>query len=175
LTRYKQIERRLAKLEQILDKRTQRAEPALYIQVDLEAQQQFPPEDLPLLQSAKAARHEGRFHSLEEHEVMERFSRLRDVVGRRYGFASYGWVIRRDINRLSSPQSKSIVKESADALAMMKVLNWGPAGLPLTPFGHFPFCDLDCDSSYLREQRQDQQAALSNSSHSGTESKARNL
>jgi hypothetical protein len=150
LTRYKQIERRLAKLEQILDKRTQRAEPALYIQVDLEAQQQFPPEDLPLLQSAKAARHEGRFHSLEEHEVMERFSRLRDVVGRRYGFASYGWVIRRDINRLSSPQSKSIVKESADALAMMKVLNWGRD-----------------NSSYLREQRQDQQAALSNSSHSG--------
>jgi len=155
LTQYKQIDRRLAKLEQILDKRTQCAEPALYVQVDLEAQQQFPPEDLPLLQSAKAARREGRFHSLEEHAVMERFSRLRDVVGRRYGFASYGWVIRRDIDSLSRPKSKSTAKESADVLAVMKILNWGRD-----------------NCSHLRKQRQAQQASHSNSSDNGLNPKA---
>jgi hypothetical protein len=52
---YKQVERRLAKIEQILEKRAQFARLPLHVQVDLEAEQELPPEDLLLLQSAKAA------------------------------------------------------------------------------------------------------------------------
>jgi hypothetical protein len=64
----------------------------------MEAWQQVTPDDPPLLQSAKAARHEGRFHSLEEHAAMQKFSRLRDVMARRHGFGSYGGVIRKDMD-----------------------------------------------------------------------------
>jgi hypothetical protein len=142
--RYKQIDRRLAKLEQVLERRAQCAATPLYVQVDLEAQQQLPPEDLPLLQSAKTAQQERRFHSLEEHAVMEKFSSLRDVVARRYGFGNYGWVIRKDID--SRPNSKRTANGSDDGLALVKILNWGRD-----------------NCNHLRKLRDAQQASQSNS------------
>ena len=144
LTRYKQLERRLAKIEQFLDKRAQCAETPLS-RVNLEAQQELPPEDLPLFQSAKAARDEGRFHSLEEHEVTEKFRRLQDVVGRRHGFGSYLEVIRQCLSSL--PKPKPTAKGSADGFAIVKILNWGRD-----------------NNNHLQKLREAQQASQSNSS-----------
>ena len=50
----------------------------------------------------------GRFHSLAEHAVMQKFGRLQDAVARRHGLPSYGGAVGRDID--SRPTAKSSAK-----------------------------------------------------------------
>ena len=144
-SRHKHLRRRLAMLEESLGKRSQPSETSLYVQVGLEAQQQLSSEDLSLFQSAEAAREEGRFHSLEEHAVMQKFSQLRDVVARRYGYGSYGGVLRDCI--ASQPQSKRSAKQSQE---LINILHWGRD-----------------NCAHLQKLRQALQASKSNSSALG--------
>jgi hypothetical protein len=88
--------------------------------VQLEAQQELPPEDLPLLESGRAARAEGRFHSLGEHAVDRKFAALLDEVSRRHGFRSYGRVLHDTIAR--QPKSKPKAKHRGWLVA---ALHWG--------------------------------------------------
>jgi hypothetical protein len=118
--RHKELRKRLKMVEESLGKTSQCTETPLYLQVGLEAQREISPEDLALFKSGEAARGEGRFHSLEEHAVMNRFQELRDVVARRYGFQSYGGVLRQYIE--SQPQTRPSAKQSEE---LVKILNWG--------------------------------------------------
>jgi hypothetical protein len=116
-SRHKQFRKRLAIVEKSLSKRSQRTETPLCVQVQLEAQQELSPEDLQLLNSGNTARTEGRFHSLEEDAVRNKFQELKDVVARRYGFDSYGSLFYRYIT-----SHKSAGKPPKD---IAEILHWG--------------------------------------------------
>jgi hypothetical protein len=119
-TRSKQFQRRLARVEASLGKRSQSTGTSLAHRVTIEAQQELSPEELLLYKSAVSARSEGRFHSLEEHAVMKKFDELLNIVARRYGSLYYGGILHRD--NQSRPRSKP---STEDFKGIVATLNWG--------------------------------------------------
>jgi hypothetical protein len=87
-------------------------------QVNLEAERELSPEELALFKSAQAARGEGRFHSLEEGAVMQKFRALQDAVSQRHGFPHYG----RVLFKCMKDRPKSPADESVDIAG---ILIWG--------------------------------------------------
>jgi len=118
--RYNHLRRRLAMVEASLGIGCKPTETPLWAQVDLEAQQNLSPEDLLLFKSGQAAREEGRFHSLEEHAVSQKFRQLQDAVAQRYGFASYGRVLADCIEK--TPNRGPSAETSQE---IIRILNWG--------------------------------------------------
>src|SRR5262249_39335900 len=125
-TRHTRFQRRLVRIEEVLAKSSRctstapyKQATALHAQVELEAQQELSPEELPLYKSAVAAREKGRFYSLEEDAVMRKFRALRDVVARRHGFFNYGGVLHECI------QSRPKAKSAGDIPDVVAILHWG--------------------------------------------------
>ena len=104
--RYKQLGKRLTRVEDLLAKRSRPAEIPMYHQIELEARHKLPPEELRLVMSAFTARKEGRYHTLEENAAEKRYWKLLDVVARRHGHAGFVWLLptkptERDVAILS--------------------------------------------------------------------------
>jgi hypothetical protein len=120
--RYNQLKRRLARVEELLGLRSEPTETPIWVQVDLEAEQELSPEDLLLLKSGRAARHEGRFHSLEEHAVSEKFGQLRDAVARRHGFTAHRDVLDLWVESQPKPKRMESPKEVQE---FIQGIHWG--------------------------------------------------
>jgi hypothetical protein len=120
-SRFKQFRIRLARLEATLGKRSQPRETSLYHRVLLEAQQELSPEELALLKSAQAAQSERRFHSLEEHDVQEKYQRFVEVVAQRYGTSDCALLYQH----MESLQESLPKSERSAPAGLVEILHWG--------------------------------------------------
>jgi hypothetical protein len=104
-------------VEASLGKKSPWTETPLY-RVLMATQQELSPEELLLYKSAESAQREGRFHSLEEHAVMQKFQELQLVVARRLGYPSFGAVNCEYWRSQPKPSAEDFKK-------IVAALHWG--------------------------------------------------